>query len=72
MKNFQHINAKTVAEATSALGSGKATIIAGGTDLLGRLKDEILPDYPETLVNIKTIPNMDYIKEEGGMLKIAP
>jgi len=71
MKKFEHIDAKTVDEAVSALGSGKAVVIAGGTDLLGTLKDEILPDYPETLVNIKTIPNMDYIKEEGDMLKIG-
>ena len=71
MKKFEHIDAKTVDEAVSALGSGNAVVIAGGTDLLGTLKDEILPDYPETLVNIKTIPNMDYIKEEGDMLKIG-
>ncbi len=71
MKKFKHINATTVAEAVLALGEGRAVVIAGGTDLLGRLKDEILPDYPETLVNIKTIPSMDYIKEEGGMLKIG-
>ncbi|MDR0842695.1 MAG: FAD binding domain-containing protein, partial [Acidobacteriota bacterium] len=45
----------------------------GGTDLVGTLKDNILPDnlYPATVVNIKTIPNLDYIKEEGGVLKIG-
>jgi xanthine dehydrogenase YagS FAD-binding subunit len=72
MKAFKHVNAKTLAEATSALAGGKATVIAGGTDLMGQLKDNILyPAYPETLVNIKAIPNLDYIKEEGGMLKIG-
>jgi xanthine dehydrogenase YagS FAD-binding subunit len=71
MNNFTHINAKTVAEAASALGSGKAAVIAGGTDLLTTLKDFINPTQPETLVNIKTIPGLDYIKEEGGMLKIG-
>jgi xanthine dehydrogenase YagS FAD-binding subunit len=72
MKAFKHVNAKTLAEAKSALAGGKATIIAGGTDLMGALKDNILhPSYPESLVNIKTIPNLDYIKEEGGMLKIG-
>lgn len=71
MKKFEHIDATTVGEAVSALGSGDAVVIAGGTDLLGTLKDEILPDYPKTVVNIKTIPGMDYIKEEGGMLKIG-
>ena len=71
MKKFAHINATTIDEAVSALGKGKAYAIAGGTDLLGTMKDEILPDYPETIVNLKTIPGMDYIKEEGGMLKIG-
>ena len=71
MQTFKHINATTVSEAVSSLASGKAVVIAGGTDLLGRMKDEVLPNYPETLVNLKTIPNMDSIKEETGMLKIG-
>ena len=29
------------------------------------------PNPPTTMVNIKTIPNLAYIKEEGGMLKIG-
>ena len=71
MKAFYHVNAKTLAEASTALVGGKATLVAGGTDVLGRLKDNILATYPETLINIKTIPGLDYIKEEGGMLKIG-
>jgi xanthine dehydrogenase YagS FAD-binding subunit len=71
MKAFNHTNVKTMAEAKTALASGKATIIAGGTDLIGTLKDNILSTYPTALVNIKTIPGLDYIKEEGGMLKIG-
>jgi xanthine dehydrogenase YagS FAD-binding subunit len=71
MKAFNHTNATTLAEAQTALAGGKSELIAGGTDLIGRLKDNILPTYPETLVNIKTISNLDYIREEGGMLKIG-
>jgi xanthine dehydrogenase YagS FAD-binding subunit len=66
------VNAKTLAEAKAALAGGKGSVIAGGTDLIGTLKDNILhPAYPTALVNIKTIPGLDYIKEEGGMLKIG-
>ncbi len=65
------MNAKTLAEAKTALAGSKNSLIAGGTDLLGLLKDNILRTCPETLVNIKTIPGLDYIKEEGGMLKIG-
>jgi xanthine dehydrogenase YagS FAD-binding subunit len=73
MKAFNHVNAKTLAEVQTALAGGKAEIIAGGTDLIGRLKDNILPDkmYPAAVINIKAVPNLDYIKEEGGMLRIG-
>lgn len=73
MKPFTHMNAKTPAEAGKALSGARTALIAGGTDLIGTLKDNILPDnlHPTTLLNIKTIPNLDYIKEESGMLKIG-
>ena len=74
MRKFAHIDAATVEEAAAALKKGKAVVIGGGTDLIGTLKFEVLPeaDYPETIVNLKTItPSLDYIKEEGGMLKIG-
>jgi xanthine dehydrogenase YagS FAD-binding subunit len=72
MKAFNHTNAKSLAEARTALAGGKANLIAGGTDLIGLLKDNILPSYPATLVNIKTVvPGLDYIREEAGMLKIG-
>ncbi len=71
MKPFKHINAKSMEETTIALGGGQASLIAGGTDLLGMLKDNVLPDYPALVVNLKSIPGLDYIKEEDGMLKIG-
>ncbi|MCF8094675.1 MAG: xanthine dehydrogenase family protein subunit M [Desulfobacteraceae bacterium] len=73
MKKFAHLNARTLEEAVSFLGSygGKAEIIAGGTDLLGKMKDEILPNYPEALINIKTITDLDYIEETGQGLRIG-
>lgn len=73
MKSFNHVNAKTVTEAVRLLQGykGKAKLIAGGTDLLGELKDRVLLTYPEVLVNIKTIPEMNYIREEAEVLKIG-
>ena len=73
MKNFAHINARSLDEAIAALQryGKRAAIIAGGTDLLGKMKDEILPAYPEALVNIKTIPGLDLIEEKDGTLFIG-
>lgn len=73
MKSFKHVNAKTKSKASKLLKQygSKAKVIAGGTDLLGVLKDRILPDYPEVIINIKTIPALDYIKEDSRGLKIG-
>lgn len=73
MKPFNHIDVKTVHEAVTLLKNyrGKAKLIAGGTDLLGVLKDKILPDYPEAVINIKTIPGLDHITEDAQGLKIG-
>ena len=46
MRPFNHTNAKSLAEVKTALSGGKTVIIAGGTDLLGTLKDNILPHIP--------------------------
>jgi xanthine dehydrogenase YagS FAD-binding subunit len=70
-KKFAHVNAKSIDEASSILQGGKAALISGGTDLLGTLRFEILPNYPEVLVNLKTVPGLDSVKEEAGMLKIG-
>jgi len=73
MRKFRHIDAHTVEEAVAALRryQGNACIIGGGTDLLGKMKDEILPRYPEALINIKTIPGLNGIWMEDGMLRIG-
>jgi xanthine dehydrogenase YagS FAD-binding subunit len=73
MRKFAHFNALTVDDAVSLLRryGGRASVVAGGTDLLGKMKDRILPTYPEALVNLKTIAELDFIKEEGGILKIG-
>jgi xanthine dehydrogenase YagS FAD-binding subunit len=73
VKSFDHFDARSIAEAISILRDhgGKARVMAGGTDLLGVLKDEILPQYPAALVNIKTIEGLDYVKEDNEGLSIG-
>lgn len=71
LKPFKHVSAKTVEEAAALLSVGKAKLIAGGTDLLSVLKDQIHNDYPELIIDLKTIPNLNYIMEDSGVLKIG-
>jgi xanthine dehydrogenase YagS FAD-binding subunit len=73
MKAFAHFDARSVEEAGILLdrfGEG-AKVIAGGTDLLGTMKDRIQPRYPEALINIKTIPGLDAIEETEGGISIG-
>lgn len=73
MKRFTHINAATVDEAVLILRryKGKASVIAGGTVFIGKLKDEVLPFYPEAVVNLKGIAGLDGIRPEGEGLAIG-
>ena len=73
MKAFRHFNAASVDDTIALMREyrGKANLIAGGTDLLGVLKDEILPEYPEAVINAKTIPGLNEIKERKKGLKIG-
>jgi len=73
MRKFTHHNVHSIKEAVTLLAKNKgaAKVSAGGTDLLGVLKDQILPDYPNKVINIKTIPRMSYIKEEKEGLIIG-
>ena len=73
MRNFAHYDARSISEAVKLLAKykGRAKLNAGGTDLLSILKDDILPEYPDAIVNIKTISDLDYIKEGTGTLRIG-
>jgi xanthine dehydrogenase YagS FAD-binding subunit len=74
MKDFRHVNATSLDQALSLLKefNGRAKLNAGGTDLMGVLKSDILPDYPEAIINIKGIPDLDNIREDDYRLSIGP
>ena len=71
MKHFKHMQATSADQAAKEAASGKAWVMAGGTDLLGTLYDEIFPEYPETVIDLKTIEGMDAIEEDGDALRIG-
>jgi xanthine dehydrogenase YagS FAD-binding subunit len=72
MENFEHIDAASIEQALRLSRRKGVKVIAGGTDLLGLLKDNILPQYPEKVVNIKSLPGMDQILENESGLRIGP
>jgi len=81
MQSIKHINSKSVDETVSLLKEANSAILAGGTDLLGTIKDEVhlrtstsgvfRAQRPELLINIKTISGLDYITEEKHGLRIG-
>ncbi len=73
MKSFAHYNARSIDEAVELLAmfKGRAVLNAGGTDILGRLKDQCLAQSPEAVINIKTIHELDGIEENASGLTIG-
>lgn len=74
MKTFEHHDAASLDQALELLAryDGKARLMAGGSDLLGALKEGILPEHPQALINLKTIAGLDGIAEQDGGLIIGP
>jgi CO/xanthine dehydrogenase FAD-binding subunit len=64
---FDFMAPKSVSEVLDLLGryGSKARIMAGGTDLLVLLKMERIA--PEIIINVMKIPELDYVKEDGGL-----
>lgn len=73
MKHFEHHNAHSIREAVRLLKNykGKAKVIAGGTDILGALKDQVFPQYPDAVINLKTIEDLDYIRNDKKNIAIG-
>ena len=72
MKPFEYVRPKDVKQAASALGTERdaAKLLAGGTDLLGEMKDYLVT--PGRLVNLKSVPNLDKIEwQRDGGLKLG-
>ncbi len=67
MKSFENIDAKSVNQAVALLQKfnqekKNAIVVGGGSEILQLMKDQVVtPDY---VVNLKTIPGLNTIKEE--------
>ncbi len=67
MKDFEHYNATSLEQAVALLGQhGEAArVIAGGQDILFRMKKYIVT--PTVLVNLKTIRGLNQIRHEKNL-----
>ncbi|MCB9057990.1 MAG: xanthine dehydrogenase family protein subunit M [Calditrichae bacterium] len=69
MNTFEYLQPKSIDEAQNNFNE-KSRLFAGGTDVLGLLKDHI--ESPEKLINLKNIPGLDKIEYvQGSGLKIG-
>lgn len=71
MRPFAFVEPTSLEEAIRLLaaGQGQARLIAGGSDLLGELKDEVV-SY-ERLVSLAGVEELRDIREEGGGLRLG-
>jgi aerobic carbon-monoxide dehydrogenase medium subunit len=70
-QSFEYFRPETVSEAIALLqkhGDG-AKILSGGQSLIPMMKVRLA--RPEYIVDINRIANLQYVKEEGGFLKIG-
>lgn len=73
MRRFNHFDASSIEEAVALLQEYKDSsyVIAGGSDLMGCLKDNLWMKYPEAIINLKTIPGLNEIRVEDDGLHIG-
>ena len=67
LPKFEYLNPRTLEEAISLLAKyrRKARVMAGGTDLVPKLKQRVIT-APEFIIDLKGIPGLDYIKHTPG------
>ena len=69
MKTFTNANPKDIREAITMLTRGNASIVGGGSDLLGMVKERLVS--PDVLVNLKSIRGLDKVEAQSGKVKIG-
>ena len=69
--SFDYFNPQTLDEAISLLQQygDDAKIMSGGHSLIPMMKLRLAS--PEYIIDINDIPNLSYVKEEGGFLKVG-
>lgn len=71
MRPFEYVSPSTTKQAASLLGTtwGQTEILAGGTDLLALMKEDVIA--PKRLVNLKEIKELTGVSANGSGLRIG-
>jgi carbon-monoxide dehydrogenase medium subunit len=67
LPQFQYFVPETLNEAFSLLQElgAEARVLAGGTDLLVKMKQRAIDPMPKYIINIKKIPSLQYLQADG-------
>lgn len=71
MRPFEYASPKTTEQAVGLLGTtwGQAEVLAGGTDILSLMKDDVI--HPKRLVNIKEIADLRGVNASRQGLRVG-
>lgn len=71
MKNFQYGKPASLEQAAAFLGKGDPSVfvMAGGTDLLGEIKEGLIA--PTVVIDLKAVPGLAYIKKDKDGLAVG-
>jgi xanthine dehydrogenase YagS FAD-binding subunit len=72
MRPFEYASPKSRQDVVTLLAEkpGQSVVLAGGTDLLSLMKDDV--ETPERVVNIKSVADLSGIEEVEGGLRVGP
>ncbi|WP_331445813.1 xanthine dehydrogenase family protein subunit M [Natranaerobius thermophilus] len=71
LSEFDYLAPESLSEALNILdkADNEPCLLAGGTDVMIHLKEEEIK--PQQVINLKQIPELNFIKEENGYIKIG-
>lgn len=69
MKRFEWVQPQTVADAVAALAQPGAMALAGGVDLLDRMKENVIA--PSRLVSLRKLPGFTELAVDGGAARLG-
>ncbi|HOX44163.1 MAG TPA: FAD-dependent oxidoreductase [Myxococcota bacterium] len=73
LRPIEHVAASSLEEVSALLARHRqgAALVAGGTDLLGSLKDGVRPSHPGLLVDLKPVAELRFIRADRRGLRLG-